>query len=1584
MSSAKRTAGTHARAVGQPARRSKEVGLLRKALAILLALNMAIMLMVPAGAIADQIVAPPSDDLVAATDSTQDEQNPDGTDGGEEEATNDDVEYADEAEEVADDAIEPDDTFEAFDEPEADDPDEAIAPLGITTLGPGRVSVDTWVSLCDAMRDSSINYIEFSQDIQRTAGDTVASGDLPDLNRSLTINGNGKTLDFRAGGATTLINRRGINLLNAAPAGSIFTLQNVNIIRSNSHGTTAATRFQLIVANNVYQNEVSTARTDGQNWTVVLENLTAPTSGATAPSSGLLNLPSGVAKVKGTLTWDTTTGPNPSQWILSAYEQYYEGSDTNVLLRGTDTIANANINGKSNKVEITGGAQVKLESITVGTPSAGGVNTKQPAIRMATAEENARAVANTQALLVVDGAGTKLEAYSDGSSENADGGTVVLSTSAANRGGGGGFRITGGAEVDIVSTRRAGAGTTTAATVGQPAIVQQVEGGTFIVSGEGTQMNVESWGVYNNDRQGVIRFRMVGDQYLTVTDGASLKITRHAHGGSATVRGPGIRFGPGDNNGFIVSKGGFVEVLNEGNTNAQPATVANMNTDAAIEFYGSNWSFEVTDPGSAIVLESKNGSVIAAGDTNVRNGSVTVGDGAVFIARGNVNSNAIGVIHGNPPFTFTANHPLFYDLANTHPRDGARWISLSNGTTTQDRGNVFTSTNSDVAVWGNNSNGRPNNPIAGDPYKDWSMISYELYGRNFVTLGNSNDPTFSTDADSFGANGMQSYRRISGNNGTPQFDEIMQPTNADKYVRVIGRVPEGLPGSGRPLWTDEIKAHFDITHEGSTTKSALTDTRSLRDETIYSVETNVDDLEGVLRYTKPNDEFLITGDVYKLADAWRGKSDTPSGQAHLATADDLPANSATVMDILPPAIAVITDPTPDAGKNGRIWKGITEQIKGTWLDADAQKAAAPHNPEPAVVGYAILVSGTTQTELGEINLNSDGTWDYTIPEDKLSTLNEGDKIYIVLEDENENRNPLADTPCHDTMVEAAPYMEVSDPDVKLFHTDAFIGTLQAAEIADLGQDSPAQWEELLKVLNAYGEKKNNTVTMDPAIKVLSVEPVWDVAAYYNLPEFKALNPKGKVYAVTYGVVADPSISRIGYITVVPFEQGDAFIGANDFTITIANATEVMSLSTADRDAKLIELAGAEGRYSIDDDYSPNNVKVTDVKIPSPAQEGDWDVTFSLIDRTKLSAQDQADGKGIVTIQAHVIPGNMPIIDLKNPIEIWIGDDPNDPKRMKTDSFLPGEFTAMYGVTAWSELAGADITDKVTYTGTWDETKVDFYPVIYSVTNDDGNSVSATRVVIVNDGSIIIDDFGAIKATGFVKKQGESDPATILTDAKAEAWIWDESAPSGKVPGTAEVVPTSIGSYAMNCPVGDYPLQIQIKEDTRPANERLISDIVATVITKDVIETDTDPDTNKRYSVGANHVNLLVSEAAAYANSGSPANSSDAVKLMLINKSEAEAWYLTDVANKLNTAPFDLTSLDQAGVVVLENNIPANPTNGSTYTVTFGVKESPGITATVNYLVSGTPPMIVFEEAPLIIDFVPGSTQNLTAAEIKDK
>ncbi|MDR2714895.1 MAG: hypothetical protein LBB42_05190, partial [Coriobacteriales bacterium] len=203
----------------QTSKEIREKGMLTRVLAVVLAINMAFMLAMPAGAIANQATAF-SEDLVAAStqaaESTNEAQQSNTANGGDtatsqESAADEQAESAsfdDENLISGDSSTEGTDQADTNDEApapaeaaqaEADEADEAIAPLATVTLGPGQVAVDTWDDLRSAISNTANNYIRLDADITRT--NTATSADLATIGRTLTIDGNGHTLNF--GGSIT-------------------------------------------------------------------------------------------------------------------------------------------------------------------------------------------------------------------------------------------------------------------------------------------------------------------------------------------------------------------------------------------------------------------------------------------------------------------------------------------------------------------------------------------------------------------------------------------------------------------------------------------------------------------------------------------------------------------------------------------------------------------------------------------------------------------------------------------------------------------------------------------------------------------------------------------------------------------------------------------------------------------------------------------------------------------------------------------------------------------------------------------------------------------------------------------------------------------------------------------------------------------------------------------------------------------------------------------------------------------------------------------------------------------------------------
>ncbi|MCL2631468.1 MAG: CDK5RAP3 family protein, partial [Coriobacteriia bacterium] len=1047
------------------------------------------------------------------------------------------------------------------------DPDfEGIMPLALIDISPGVVGVENWNDLRAAISNTSIYEIRLMNNIQRSGG-TGAGNNLPAISRTLTINGQGFYLDFRDA-ASPNTNIAVAFVLNSAPANTAFTLRDLAIVRPNSGAADGSSLIYSTAANST-------------NWTINLHNLRA---GTPAPVAGLVWTPRAVAvNVSGITSWDVGTN---NSTIIDAPIQNYYGADTVVTFSGGNDPINANVAGRRNALSVVGGAKVFIYSRGTGATQA---------INM-----QAGTGSGTTAFIIVDGPGSLLDVRGNGSGTGVSGGTITMTAQAynvSNGTGGGGFQITNGATLNVLSLRSGN-------NVGMPCIVQQIDGGNFIVDGPGTLMNLESFGC-NNNLGGTIRFRSVGNQTFTVTNQATVNITKHASGGSYSPAA--VRFGTGARNSFYVTGGASVSIINYGQTGnyATPATSGADQNKAAVEFDANYFTFHVDGLYSNINLISTQGAAVAAGTRTY--GTIYVGPGAIFLAEGNLNSNSQGIFSAGNNFSFECYSPLYYNFMNTNPRVGAR-VFDANGSN-----NTFTSSYSDVAVWGNgtsrvggnaNATNSSDNAVSGNPYRSWTLNTYQLKGTNFNTFVSSTDPTFNTTASSFGSQGMTPYRRISGNNANPIIQSLLPATNADLYVRATGVVPEGLNFAGRPIWTDEVYGRFGILPAGETTwqQSIAGQVTSINPDNIYTVQTDVASISGVVRYT--NGSYLMPGDSYRVDSAWRGLVDNPSASVHLATS--ITNQVVTVTDILPPKPATVTMPS-----NGKFWINLISHITGTWSPAAEQAAFEPHNPDPAVRLYAVVnTPGNFMTDSTgapiQGQLNANGTWSFDIPDNYSSTLREGDTIYFVLADAQGNANPLVDTPCHDTMLLAAPGLLVSQPDLILTHQDAWITLDQAEAIARMSPT--AQNDALMATINAQATIRAGAPPMSTELRIRSITPAWDDPDFYlDKNTFYAENPNGKEYLLVYESIADPTIYRVAKITV---GYQTAFIGAFDFEISVNNAIRLMTLPAIERDSQLITLAEAKGRLSLDADYLAANVEVYLIGIPARPISGEsYDITF---------------------------------------------------------------------------------------------------------------------------------------------------------------------------------------------------------------------------------------------------------------------------------------------------------------------------------------------------------------------------------------
>ncbi|MDR0489434.1 MAG: Ig-like domain-containing protein [Propionibacteriaceae bacterium] len=1170
---------------------------------------------------------------------------------------------------------------------------------------PGDEVVTTWDQLRAAISNPAVTTIYLGSNIQRVG--TATSTDLPAVNRTLTIDGQSKTLDFRAGGTTT-VNRRGFELSGAGN----LTVTNLNLYYPNT-----------------------TAFIAGDGQTVSLHSVMP----VIPPNAGLAILPTGTVNLSGRITWESES----TSTVVNASKINVTGTDSKVSLKnhpssfGTSDDSPTIVcnQGASNIVSVTEGAHLAIEARTSGDTQTVYMN---------------RGAADVMKF-VADGVGTNLDIRGYMNGTGPDGGIVTMV------GRSGGFQVTGGAVVTVHAALRDGVNS---ASNGMPAVVQQIPGGLFLVDGEGSKLNIQSDGA-GNDLAGAVRIRSVGDQVLQVSNLGELNVLR-------TLRQSGghtpsaIRFGTGVNNTLKVTDGGLIRVENQGTGTI--ATQGRAGNNGGIEYAANGFTFDVSGskvnstgqkiPSTIEVIAAGGPAVAARG---MDNGSISVRDGGVFVARGNVNSDSEGIFSAGRNFTFTTDSPLYYDFANTNIRTGALVFSI------EANGASYTSHDTDIAVWGNgtsrvggsaNTTNSSFNSIADDPYRSWTLVDFTLSGANFGTLGAANDPTLDNTVSSFGSRGMVPYHRVSGNNAAPIIRGLTEPTNADLYVRAWGTVPEGLDFYGRPIWTNEVFARFQITHpDGLIGTSVYGQISSVEDESLYTVEQNVKRMDGTVRYT--NGKLLVPGTTYQVVQAWRGGVDNPmSDKIHMSEPDGILTNPVTVTDVLPPVPAVITAPA-------ELLIGDDNRITGTWLTQDKQAAKEPHNPDPAVAISAVTSTGAV---LAEGTLNPDGTWLVDIPESVTTGLSSGDKVYLVLKDGQGNANPLVSTPIHDTTKPEAP--SITAVLAKIIAEDFTITAYNATAMMNAG-DRDARLISLAKAQGRLNDSNPLSATDVEVVSVAIPNPV--VPGIYEVKfHVKGAPTTPNYYKTILATVTEDVFSvEKSTFTVTP-----VVTTTNDSNWKVANGTDTYTGTLTAKDTDGNPMANLTG---IQFEASSGEVVVSTIKNEG---NGIYTVTFS-------TSKADPGYTAKVTVLGTQVGANEPIpfkvgelSQSKSTFEVTPAVDPNDSS--KKDWVLVSEGAHYYTGTltakdeagnALKNLALTDImfsasSDKVALTSVvnnGDGTYTVQYsskvanPSVKAALSYKGTQIGATKPIPFKAGQAVVDpcDDPSKPSTGLI-----ADPTSL--------------------------------------------------------------------------------------------------------------------------------------------------------------------------------------------------------------------------------
>ncbi|SBO16506.1 pectate lyase-like adhesive domain-containing protein [Carnobacterium divergens] len=764
-------------------------------------------------------------------------------------------------------------------------------------------NVSTWAEFISALGNAAVSSINVTADLTRGTGTAAGT-----YTRSITINGNGHTIDFGA--------NNGSITLGAGPVGSVLELNDLTVKKAGAAAIVTATAA------------------NSSRWEVVVRNVNGAETGNV---SSFINVPNGTITVDG----------GNSTYNLSNANTVFTAMNFNVI---NGAKLNSSVDGNNyyssvagSKVTINGGSVIHFYS--------------EADVAMQMTARTDFEVSDPGTLLNIEG----------NSNATGDGGALISIVGAGTE-----INLRNQAEIKVHSKRTV-------------AMLMNSSGGVFNVSG-GSKLNLQSDNNANN-LGATLRFRISGNMTFNVSENSEINITKT--GGAA----PAVRM-YGTDNKFIVNSGGKVSIRNYGN-----GTPNNGGVDAGnqgIYYTDNRGDFNLTGKGSEVKVVADNGPAI---DMGTRTGSITAGEGTVFVAQGNTRAATSGIFNTGVS-TISVDKPLFYDFRNDRTGGGYVFDVRANST--------FTSTQSDLSVWNIGDN------LDGDPAKNWSLFDYVLSGANFVTINSTNVPTeFNTSVNSYGSKGASSYSRMSGNNAAPIVDELRMPTNADKSIFGHVKVPIGTT-DGRDSWTDESYVVVQVTKPNGTVSEFTAPTIGMNNNSpglsIYGEKPRA----GMFKITLPNNQFVETGDQVKVIKAWRGVSDPSSNRNHSSLPEDLIAPDRISKDVTPP--------TPTKIKDEATINNATKQISG-------------HSAEPNSL-VSITVNETEIT--GSVVVASNGSWTFDLPR----YLEKNDIVQIFLQDQvgsaigvdnppvtNNtvgNKNPKTTLAYHDAIFEAAPKVTIQD------------------------------------------------------------------------------------------------------------------------------------------------------------------------------------------------------------------------------------------------------------------------------------------------------------------------------------------------------------------------------------------------------------------------------------------------------------------------------------------------------------------------------------------------------------------------------
>ena len=220
----------------------------------------------------------------------------------------------------------------------------------------------------------------------------------------------------------------------------------------------------------------------------------------------------------------------------------------------------------------------------------------------------------------------------------------------------------------------------------------------------------------------------------------------------------------------------------------------------------------------------------------------------------------------------------------------------------------------------------------------------------------------------------------------------------------------------------------------------------------------------------------------------------------------------------------------------------------------------------------------------------------------------------------------------------------------------------------------------------------------------------NVAGVYTL-DYRVEDSDGNVATATQVVLVNDGNFSVGTTYILEasnFTKRVGQVDTSDGAIKGAAGVKVYSKGTGALTAEPVTINSKGGYTNVVADYT---------------------ITFAVT----------SDSGATRTITASVVAGDSPIIDGPTFTELAVGTS----------------FDPMTGITATDSEDG-NITGIITHTGTVDNNVPGVYTLVYSVTDSDSNTLTKTRVVLVNDGNFSVGTTYILEASNFTKRVGQVD------------------------------------------------------------------------------------------------------------------------------------------------------------------------------------------------------------------------------------